>query len=79
MDNTKKIRLDIEPKEKDIIKINFFDYKPEEDKKYLVIGNPPFGKVSSLAVKFFNKVRNLQIVLRLLYQEHLKELVFKIN
>ena len=55
MDNTKKIGIDIEPKEKDIIKMNFFDYNPEEDKKYLVIGNPPFGRVSSLAVKFFNK------------------------
>jgi len=55
MDNTKKIGLDIEPKEKDIIKMNFFDYKPKEEKKYLVIGNPPFGRVSSLAVKFFNK------------------------
>ena len=55
MDNAKKIGLDIEPTEKDIIKMNFFDYKPEEDKKYLVIGNPPFGRVSSLAVKFFNK------------------------
>ena len=55
MDNNKKIGLDIEPKEKDIMKMNFFDYKPEEDKKYLLLGNPPFGKVSSLAVKFFNK------------------------
>ena len=55
MDNTKKIGLDIKPKEKDIIKMNFFDYKPEKDKRYLVIGNPPFGRVSSLAVKFFNK------------------------
>jgi hypothetical protein len=55
MDNAKKIGLDIEPKEKNIIKMNFFNYKPEENKKYLVIGNPPFGKVSSLAVKFFNK------------------------
>lgn len=55
MDNTKKIGLDIEPKEKDIIRMNFFDYTPEKDKKYLVLGNPPFGKVSSLAVKFFNK------------------------
>lgn len=55
MDNTKKIGLDIEPKEKDIIKMNFFNYKPENDKKYLVIGNPPFGRISSLAVKFFNK------------------------
>lgn len=55
MNDTKKIGLDIEPKEKGIIKMNFFDYKPEKDKKYLVIGNPPFGRVSSLAVKFFNK------------------------
>ena len=55
MDNTKKIGLDIKPKEKNIIKMNFFDYKPEKDKRYLVIGNPPFGRVSSLAVKFFNK------------------------
>ncbi len=55
MDNTKKIGLDIEPKGKDIIRMNFFDYTPEKDKKYLVLGNPPFGKVSSLAVKFFNK------------------------
>jgi len=55
MDKTKKIGLDIEPKEKDIIKMNFFDYKPEKNKKYLVLGNPPFGKISSLAIKFFNK------------------------
>lgn len=55
MDKTKKIGLDIEPMEKDIIKMNFFDYKPEKDKSYLVIGNPPFGRISSLAVKFFNK------------------------
>lgn len=55
MDKNKKLGLDIEPKTKDIHKIDFFDYKPEKDKKYLVIGNPPFGKISSLAVKFFNK------------------------
>lgn len=55
MDETKKIGLDIEPKGKDIIEMNFFEYKPEEHMKYLVMGNPPFGRVSSLAVKFFNK------------------------
>ena len=55
MDKTKKIGLDIEPKDKGIIKMNFFDYKPDKSKKYLIIGNPPFGRVSSLAVKFFNK------------------------
>jgi len=55
MDNSKKFGLDIEPKKEDINKMNFFDYKPTDDKKYLVMGNPPFGRVSSLAVKFFNK------------------------
>lgn len=55
MNETKKIGIDIEPKEKGILKMDFFEYKPEKNKKYIVIGNPPFGKVSSLAVKFFNK------------------------
>lgn len=50
-----KIGLDIEPEHSDIIKMDFFDYKPEKKyKKILVIGNPPFGKNSSLAIKFFN-------------------------
>lgn len=50
-----KIGIDIEPEHPDIIKMNFFDYI--SDSKYtriLVIGNPPFGKSCSLAVKFFN-------------------------
>ena len=55
MDETKKIGLDIEPMGDNIIKQDFFNFKPEENKKYLVLGNPPFGKISSLAVKFFNK------------------------
>jgi len=58
MDNTKKLGLDIAPNNKDIRKMDFFEYKPEQHKKYLVVGNPPFGRVSSLAVKFFNKSAN---------------------
>lgn len=52
-----KIGLDISPEHKDIIEKDFFDYLPNKDiidKNILVIGNPPFGKNSSLAVKFFN-------------------------
>ena len=50
-----KIGLDLLPENKDIIKIDFFNYNPPENKKcILVIGNPPFGKVSSIAIKFFN-------------------------
>lgn len=55
MDETKKIGFDIEPKKEGIYKMDFFDYRPQQDKKYLVFGNPPFGRGSSLAVKFFNK------------------------
>jgi hypothetical protein len=51
----KRVGLDIDPKFKGIQKLNYFDYKPKKNNKYLVIGNPPFGRVSSLAVKFFNK------------------------
>jgi len=55
MDENKRIGLDIEPKYENIRKINFFDYVPIENKSYIVIGNPPFGKNSSLAIQFFNK------------------------
>lgn len=51
----KRIGLDIEPKCEGVKKINYFDYNPDTSKKYLVIGNPPFGRVSSIAIKFFNK------------------------
>ena len=58
----KRIGLDLEPKYEGIRQLNFFDFKPEKNKKYLVIGNPPFGRIASLAVKFFNKSAESQIV-----------------
>jgi hypothetical protein len=51
----KKLGLDIEPKSEGIVQMDFFEFKPDPQKKYLVIGNPPFGIGSSIAVKFFNK------------------------
>jgi hypothetical protein len=51
----KKIGIDILPEHKDIIKQDFFTYEPPNtSQKILVVGNPPFGRVCSLAVKFFN-------------------------
>ena len=51
----KKVWIDISPEHKDIIKQDFLTYYPPSDiGKILVVGNPPFGKVSSLAIKFFN-------------------------
>ena len=53
--SNKKIGIDISPEHPDIIKQDFFDYHPPpEHKNILVIGNPPFGRISSLAIKFFN-------------------------
>lgn len=50
-----KIGIDIEPEVPDILKMDFFHYHPYSIKEnILVIGNPPFGKVSSTAIKFFN-------------------------
>lgn len=55
----KHIGMDISPEHESIIKKDFFEYTPQSDKDkqkqhILVIGNPPFGKVSSTAIKFFN-------------------------
>ena len=52
---SKKIGIDIEPEHTDIIKKYFFNYNPPVGfNNILVVGNPPFGRVSSLAIKFFN-------------------------
>lgn len=54
--NSKKIiGIDIAPEKTGIIKQDFLLYNPSNNTgDILVIGNPPFGKNSSLAVKFFN-------------------------
>lgn len=55
INHSNKIGIDISPECPDIIKMNFFRYTPDRSSKLiLVIGNPPFGRVSSIAVKFFN-------------------------
>lgn len=49
------IALDIEPEDPKIIQQDFFTFYPaKEYNKILVVGNPPFGQQSTLAVKFFN-------------------------
>ena len=50
----KRIGLDIEPKCEEIIKQDFLEWHPHENKKYIVIGNPPFGLRGQLALKFIN-------------------------
>lgn len=45
---------DIFPASSLISKMDFFSYSPLSGSRLLFIGNPPFGKNSSLAIKFFN-------------------------
>jgi len=50
------IFYDIKPENKEIIKKNFLLLKnPESSSKIHVIGNPPFGRKSSTAIKFIKK------------------------
>jgi hypothetical protein len=48
--------IDLEPIHPSIEQRDFFEYKEKHD---LIIGNPPFGRVSSLAIKFFNHAATL--------------------
>lgn len=48
------VALDLDPKKDYILAKNFFDFIPITSHN-ITIGNPPFGKNSSLAIKFFNK------------------------
>jgi hypothetical protein len=60
-----KIGIDIEPEHESIIKKDFFEYYPNKDtyKNILTIGNPPFGRVCSLAIKFFNHASSFSNVI----------------
>lgn len=53
----RRIGLDIEPRNdthNEILKHNYLYWKPDNNKKYIVIGNPPFGLRGHLALKFIN-------------------------
>lgn len=53
-----KIGIDIDPSSSNILKKDYLKYSIDKFppyKKILVIGNPPFGKQSSLAFKFIKK------------------------
>lgn len=51
----KRIGIDLNPQYHGIQKMDFFDWKPNINKKYIVIGNPPFGFKGWLALRFINR------------------------
>jgi hypothetical protein len=48
----KLLSYDIDPKYPNVVKQDFLETFFEEEKRYIVIGNPPFGRQASLAKKF---------------------------
>ena len=54
METNKRVGLDLDPKSPGILQTDFFEWNWPRDKSVITIGNPPFGKNASLAVKFFN-------------------------
>ena len=51
----RRLGLDLAPTHEEIMEQDYFEFVPDKNKTYLTIGNPPFGKNSSLAKRFFNK------------------------
>ncbi len=54
--NYRRTGLDIQPMAPDIKQGNFLEWQPPHNNRhqYVIIGNPPFGHRSNLAVDFFN-------------------------
>lgn len=53
IEHPKKIGLDLAPDLSGLLQQDFLTYTPPVAERILVLGNPPFGKSSSLAIQFF--------------------------
>ena len=49
-----KLGMDVDPKGKGIIQRDFLTWRHSKKKKYICLGNPPFGYRGWLAIKFLN-------------------------
>ena len=49
-----RFACDIDPQGDGIVKLDFFDFELPYDDRVVVVGKPPFGRNSSLAIRFFN-------------------------
>ena len=59
----KKLGIDLAPEHSQLQKQDFFTFIPSSSGPILVVGNPPFGRVCSLAVKFFNHAASFASVI----------------
>ncbi len=49
-----KLGFDIEPEHPKVIRLDFLSWDPGTSERFVTVGNPPFGKNASLAIRFFN-------------------------
>lgn len=61
-----RLGMDLDPKIQGVEKEDFLSAELPEA-SYLTVGNPPFGKNASLAVKFFNKSAKLGPVIAMIF------------
>ncbi len=54
MPKDRRIGIDLECKNDEIVQSNFLDFIPAKNNKYIVLGNPPFGLRGNLALRFIN-------------------------
>lgn len=49
-----RLGIDLDPKIENLLKQDFLEWETNLSKNICFVGNPPFGKNASLAIKFFN-------------------------
>ena len=54
MPKERRIGIDIEPQTENIIKDNYLSWLPDNDDKFIVLGNPPFCLRGNKALRFIN-------------------------
>lgn len=63
---SQRIGLDIDPRHAEVLQQDFLTWQcppPAEGARWVVVGNPPFGKNGSLALSFFNKAASFAEVI----------------
>lgn len=55
MPRQRRIGIDIDKQRTEVVQENFLNWRPDETKRYIALGNPPFGARGWLALAFINR------------------------
>ena len=68
----RRIGIDIEPRHDEVISSDFLEWLPGDDKKYITLGNPPFGVRGDMIVKFVRHASKFSDVIGLGVPDYFK-------